>query len=216
MAHVKKFNSTYTLDGSDVYVTGNLIVQGAQTSISTTNTEINDKIITLNNGETLEGIGGNVAGSDVSGIEWDRGVYAGNSAQYPYAALFFKEVTDTFVVTTDGGVTWQQILTTPVDVGNVAGSVLTEIVQDTSPQLGGNLDVQGFSIFTANAATNIKFAGNLQLNNTPVAPTLVANATVVYADTPAAGTSGVYVVNGSAANEELVTKRRAFGFSLIL
>jgi hypothetical protein len=49
MAHVKKFNSTYTLDGSDVYVTGNLIVQGAQTTISTTNTVINDKIITLNN-----------------------------------------------------------------------------------------------------------------------------------------------------------------------
>lgn len=216
MAHVKKFNSTYTLDGSDVYVTGNLIVQGAQTSISTTNTEIADNIIILNNGETLEGIGGNVPGSDVSGIEWNRGVFSGNSQQYPPAYLFFKEVTDTFVVSTDGGVTWQQILTTPVDVGNVAGTPLTEIVQDPSPQLGGNLDVQGFSIFTANAATNIKFAGNLQLNNTSVAPTLVANATVVYAATPAAGTSGVYVVNESASNEELVTKRRAFGFSLIL
>ena len=216
MAHVKKFNSTYTLDGSDVYVTGNLIIQGSQTSVSTTNTDINDKIITVNKGETQEGIGGNVAGSDVSGIEWDRGRWAGNSAQYPYAALFFKEVTDTFVVTTDGGTTWQQILTSPVAVGNVVTSALTEIVQDTSPQLGANLDVQGFSIFTANAATNITFAGNLQLNNTATAPTLVANATVVYASTPAAGTSGVYVVNGAATNEELVTKRRAFGFSLIL
>lgn len=211
MAHVKKFNSTYTLDGSDVYVTGNLIVQGNSTSISTTNTDIEDRIITLNSGETLNGIGGNIAPLDVSGFEWDRGT---NPLGPAY--LFFKEITDTFVISVDGGATWQQILTTPVDVGNVAPTPLTEIVQDTSPQLGANLDVQGFSIFTANAATNITFAGNLQLNNTAVAPTVVANATVVYADTPAAGTSGVYVVNGSAANEELVTKRRAFGFSLIL
>lgn len=211
MATVKKFNSTYTLDGSDVYVTGNLVVQGNTTSISTTNTDIKDRIITLNSGETLNGIGGNIAPLDVSGFEWDRGT---NPLGPAY--LFFKEITDTFVISVDGGATWQQILTTPVDVGNVAGTVLTEIVQDTSPQLGANLDVQSFSIFTGNAATNITFAGNLQLNNTAVAPTVVANATVVYADTPAAGTSGVYVVNGSAANEELVTKRRAFGFSLIL
>ena len=211
MAHVKRFNSTYTLEGSDVVVLGNLLVQGNTTTISTTNAEITDKILLLNRGEVLDGIGGNIAGNDVSGLQFDRGTN-------PLGAAFFlfKEITDTFVVSTDNGVTWEQVLTTPVDVGNVAGSVLTEIVQDTSPQLGGNLDVQGFSIFTANAATNIKFAGNLQLNNTAVAPTLVANATVVYADIPAAGTSGVYVVNGSAANEELVTKRRAFGFSLIL
>lgn len=211
MATVKKFNSTYTLDGSDVYVTGNLVVQGNTTSISTTNTDIKDRIITLNKGETLNGIGGNIAPLDVSGFEFDRGT---NPLRNAY--LFFKEITDTFVISVDGGDTWEQILTTPVDVGNVAGTVLTEIVQDTSPQLGANLDVQSFSIFTGNAATNITFAGNLQLNNTAVAPTVVANATVVYADTPAAGTSGVYVVNGSAANEELVTKRRAFGFSLIL
>jgi hypothetical protein len=211
MAHVKKFNSTYTLDGSDVYVTGNLIVQGNSTSISTTNTDIEDRIITLNKGETLNGIGGNIAPLDVSGFEWDRGT---NPLGPAY--LFFKEVTDTFVISVDGGASWEQILTTPVAVGNVAGSVITEIVQDTSPQLGANLDVQSFSIFTGNAATNITFAGNLQLNNTAVAPTVVANATVVYAATPAAGTSGVYVVNGLAANEELVTKRRAFGFSLIL
>lgn len=211
MAHVKRFNSTYTLDGSDVVVTGNLLVQGETTTISTTNAEITDKIVLLNRGEVLDGIGGNIAGNDVSGLQFDRG-----TNPLGYAFFLFKEITDTFVVSVDNGVTWEQVLTTPVGVGNVAGSVLTEIVQDTSPQLGGNLDVQGYSIFTSSAATNIKFAGNLQLNNTAVAPTLVANATVVYADIPAAGTSGVYVVNGSAANEELVTKRRAFGFSLIL
>jgi hypothetical protein len=82
--------------------------------------------------------------------------------------------------------------------------------------LGGNLNVRTFSNITSNVATNITFAGNLQLNNTLVAPTLVANATVVYAAEPAAGTSGVYVINGAAANQELITKARAFGFSLLL
>ena len=80
--------------------------------------------------------------------------------------------------------------------------------------IDGNLNTNGYTIL-ANVG-NVKFGGNIQINNTAVAPTAVAGATVVYAATPGAGASGVYVVNGEAVNEELITKKRAFAFSILL
>ena len=88
------------------------------------------------------------------------------------------------------------------------------IVEDTAPTLGGNLNTNGYTI-SANVG-NVKFGGNIQINNTLVAPSAVTDATVVYAATPSAGASGVFVVNGEAVNEELITKKRAFAFSILL
>ena len=209
MATVKRFDSTYTIDGPDVYVTGNLNVQGAQTSISTTNTTINDRVITLNDGETLNGVGGNVAGIDVTGFEFNRGTNPLGSAY-----LFFKEITDTFVISVDGGVNWEQIITAPVNVGNVFVGYMTAVADDPAPTLGGNIDTSSYEIFSSYG--NVIFNDELAIINSPITPTASANATVFYSSTPGSGTTGLYVVNDSAANEELVTKRRAFGFSLIL
>ncbi len=201
MATVKKLNSSYTLDTTDVIITGNLTVAGTYDTQNVTNTNVVDKNLTLNVGESGSGVG--PAGAGTSGLIIDRGSLAN-------VELRWNDATDTWQLTTDGSA-YGNIITSTTGT-----SALTNVSDDTSPELGGNLNVQTYTIFTGNAATNISFAGNLQLNNTAVAPTLVANATVVYADTPRAGTSGVYVVNGSAANEELITKSRAFGFSLLL
>ena len=54
--------------GADVAVTGNLTVSGTLTSVNTTNTEIADNSIVLNNGETGAGV---TAGT--AGLEIDRG-----------------------------------------------------------------------------------------------------------------------------------------------
>lgn len=203
MATTKKFNTSYTLDGPDVYVTGNLNIAGTQTTIHTANTTITDNLIVLNDGETGAGVGN---GSGHSGILVSRGSLSN-------VALLYHEPFQRWILTNEDAGN----VSTFVNIATTTGTgTLSNVVDDTSPQLGGNLDVQNFSIFTSTAATNITFAGNLQLNNTLTQPTTIANATVVYAATPSAGTSGVYVVNGSAANEELVTKRRAFGFSLLL
>jgi hypothetical protein len=53
---------------SSVIVTGDLEVLGTTTTLSTVNLDIKDKIITLNDGETIAGVSGNFAG-----IEIDRG-----------------------------------------------------------------------------------------------------------------------------------------------
>lgn len=62
--------STGQSDFNDVIVAGNLTVQGTTTSVETTNTTINDNIITLNNGETGAGVS-HISGK--SGFEVDRG-----------------------------------------------------------------------------------------------------------------------------------------------
>lgn len=208
MAIVKNLNSDYllkalpydiTLDSSAVYVTGNLIVSGNTTSISTTNTDVEDNLLRLNVGETGAGVTqrpGDIAAA--SGIGIDRG-------SLPPVLLIWNEDVDKWQITTDG-TTFSNLL--------VSSTGTISLIDDPNPTLGANLNTAGYTIYTS--VGNVEFDGNLQLNNTQVAPSLVANATVVYADTPAAGTSGIYVVNGSAANQELVTKTRAFGFSLIL
>jgi hypothetical protein len=69
----------------DTIITGNLTVQGDVTSVSTTNLEIEDRIITLNDGENGPGVS-----LLYSGIEIDRGTYV-DSTVVPRAALVWNE-----------------------------------------------------------------------------------------------------------------------------
>lgn len=215
MSTVKKFNSNLiiqnsgvlssniTLDAETVNITsnlivaGNLTVAGTTTTVNTTNTNIKDNIIVLNAGESGSGV---VLGS--AGLQIDRGTL-------PDALIGWNESVQAWQITSN-------IADYPASYGNILTSTtaLTEIVQDTSPQLGGNLDVNGFAI--TSTGFNTVLTGNVQLNNTLAIPAAQPNSTVIYATVPAAGQSGVFVVNQTSTNEELVTKRRAFGFSLIL
>jgi hypothetical protein len=193
MAAVKKLNTSYTIDTTDVIITGNLTVQGSQTAIETTNTTLKDNIIVLNDGETGAGVTLGTAGIAVA-----RGSLAN-------VALRWNESINKWELTNDGS-------TYSVITSSTSGSTI--LIDDLAPALGGNLNTNGYTIL-ANVG-NVKFGGNIQINNTAVAPTAVAGATVVYAATPGAGASGVYVVNGEAVNEELITKKRAFAFSILL
>jgi hypothetical protein len=193
MAAVKKLNTSYTIDTTDVIITGNLTVQGSQTAIETTNTTLKDNVIVLNDGETGAGVTLGTAGIAVA-----RGSLAN-------VALRWNESINKWELTNDGS-------TYSVITSSTSGSTI--LIDDLAPALGGNLNTNGYTIL-ANVG-NVKFGGNIQINNTAVAPTAVAGATVVYAATPGAGASGVFVVNGEAVNEELITKKRAFAFSILL
>jgi hypothetical protein len=141
-----------------------------------------------------------------AGIEIDRGIAPGGNVQ-----LIWNEPYKT----------WQVSGVVPGSLGdgtqysNIATSSTggTNVFDDKAPVLGGNLNSNGYTIY---ANTNIILSGNLQVNNTLTAPTAVTNTTVLYAQNPGAGQAGLFVVNPASTNEELVTKRRAFGFSLIL
>jgi hypothetical protein len=105
----------------------------------------------------------------------------------------------------EGANVWQVSDSTGSNFANIitsATSGIANVQADPTPTLGANLQVAGFNIIFNNANA--------------VPPTLVNNATVVYGSNPGGGLAGVYVVNGQAAGQELITKARAFGLSLLL
>ena len=93
-----KDGGTIKLDtgaSGDTIITGNLTVQGDLTSVSTTNLEIEDRIITLNDGETGPGVS-----LVYSGIEIDRGTYVDSTA-VPRAAFIWNETNPGFTTDED-------------------------------------------------------------------------------------------------------------------
>jgi hypothetical protein len=191
MAAVKKLNTTYTLDTTDVYISGNLHVTGFTNvtiydtnTISVTNTNVADRTIALNVGETAWGVGGNAAPGQ-SGIIVDRGLQAN-------VALRWNEIYDNWEITTDG--------TTYANISTTVGG-LTAVVEDTTPQLGGNLETNGFHI---------------QFDNLLTTPSAVPGAVLLGASDPGSAGSGLFVVNSGTASDELVTKSKAIVFSIIL
>jgi hypothetical protein len=187
MAAVKKLNTTYTLDTTDVYLTGNLHVLGVYDTTNVTNTNVEDKDITLNVGESGWGVGGNAAPGQ-SSIIVDRGLQANVSIRW-------NEIYDNWELTTNGAA-FSNIATS-------SSSGITAVVQDTSPRLGGNLVTNGF---------NVQFQSLLTANP----PTAISGNIVLYADTVGSAGSGLFVVNSGTASDELVTKSKAIVFSIIL
>jgi hypothetical protein len=93
-----KDGGTIKLDtgtSGDTIITGNLTVQGDVTSVSTTNLEIKDRIITLNDGENGPGVS-----LLYSGIEIDRGTYTDSTA-VPRAAFVWNETNPGFTTEED-------------------------------------------------------------------------------------------------------------------
>jgi hypothetical protein len=189
---------------SDTQITGNLTVTGTETSISTTNSTIKDRQIVLNEGEAGAGITGRYAG-----IEVERGSLANTW-------LVFDENDDNWKISYDGGSSFPDFV-----VSSATG--ITTVVDDTSPELGGDLDINGFNIVSTVSNENIEIIPNgtgtlsvqaaIKLTDQS-APSAVNNATLLYAATAAGGGTGVYFVDGSTS-DELVSKSKAIVYGLI-
>ena len=181
------------LDANEVKIPGNLTVSGTTTSVETTNTEIFDNIIRLNAGHTG-------APTLNAGIEVERG-------DETDVQLRWNENFQKWQITNDGS-TYGNIATA------AATGYITDVVDDLTPQLGGNLDVNGQTILAASG--NVPIEGNIQINNSLGVPSAVANSSILYAATPGSAGSGLYIQNSSVTGDELVTKSKAIVFSLIL
>jgi len=218
MAIVKKLGAPYTItttNNSDtitlattsplgVIITGNLTVLGNSTQVESNVTSITDNFVTLNAGENGNGV--SILGT-TSGLIIDRGTAPGGNVKLQWnEPLKVWQVSGVTSGSPGDGTLFSNLAT------STTGS--TVVFDDKAPVLGGNLNANGFTIY-ANATVN--FGANLLLINTATTPNVaVANSTIVYASTPGAGTSGLYVLNSQAAGQELVTKARALGFSLLL
>ena len=82
--------------GGDAIISGNLTVSGTSTTVSTTNTFVTDSVLTLNSGETANGVTGGVGGFEV-----DRGANSG--VDNPLARFVFDESDDKWKVQLETG-----------------------------------------------------------------------------------------------------------------
>lgn len=221
MASVKKFNgnltiqtpvgtginANITLDTDFVIITGNLTVRGNSTVIASNTQVITDNIITLNAGETGNGVG---ALGTTSGIEIARGTAPGGNVR-----LIWNEDIKSWQVSGEAlGAPGDGTQFSNIAISSTGGIV---VFDDKAPTLGGNLNVNGFTLYANVAATSyITMQGALQMKHANVTYTAASGSTVFNADDPGAGQTGLYVTGTASANEEIITKRRSFGFSLLL
>lgn len=180
-------SANITLQSATVYIDGDLQVGGNSTAVSKTDLEVTDNLITLNKGESGAGVTLTYAG-----IEVDRGSEA-------TVAIRYNETVDKWQVTNDGS-----------SYANVH-----TVSADENPTLGSNLDVDTFSILSE-STDYVKFDSNLAVRYTSAAPSAVADHSVIYAQTPSNGQSGVYVTNTSDAGRQVSTVRNAIVYSLVL
>ena len=202
MSTTKRINGDYKVIADNMTITGNLTVSGTQTTVNSVDTAINDRVIILNDGESSAGISGGT-----SGIEVDRGTSTN-------AQLVYDEAADAWKVDQGSG------SLVPI-VQSVTG--LTEVVDDTSPQLGGSLDVNSQSIVSTSDG-NITLAPNgtgVTVINSAITlseesdPTGAANVTKVYAKEASSGGTGLFTVTDTVGPEELVSKTKAIVFGII-
>jgi len=168
-------------------------------------TAITDRVITLNDGETGAGVTGGTAG-----IEIDRGSSTN-------ARLVYDESDDRWKIDSGSG---SLVAIATSASGNVG---LYNVVEDTTPQLGGDLDVNGQSIISTsngNIVVAPNGSGELQIDGTAIrvenssAPSAETGYNKLYAGTVSSGGSGLFFVNDDAS-DELVSKSKAIVYGII-
>ena len=197
-------SDTVTITSSAVVITGNLTVSGTQTTVNTTDTAVQDKLLEINAGQT----GTAISGDGLAGITVDRG--SSNPAR-----LLYDDTEDKWKIDSGSG--------SLTELGTGSGS-MTEVVDDTSPQLGGSLDVNGQSIVTVSNGHVVvapNGTGELRLDGAPLrlqnqaAPSADSGYSKIHANTPAEGGSGIFVKNATI-EDELASKSKAILYGIIL
>lgn len=190
------------LESGNVIINGNLFARGSSTTISTTNTDVYDNIITLNRGAD----GPPLLNAGIT-------VVRGTS---PNVDIRWNESIDRWQITNDGTTFYNLVATTTAN---------TRLVDDTNPQLGANLNTANFAIRNNDGqnvyidpVTALQLDGNLQLKKVDAfaAPAIVSHYNTITASNVGTGGTGLYITNDEGTNnQELITKARAVVYSII-
>jgi len=215
-------------DTNLVRVVGNLLVEGTAVFIDEETVTIADNIVELNKGETGPGVT-----LGISGLEIDRGPGTDN------AFMLFDEAPagepgPLWVVNVGDGAANIKIVTQALG----APSLLANVIDDLTPQLGGDLDTLGNTIrndvlngdidlatngsgdivLTVTATGKIRADGPVILTGAapPVPP--VAGEVAIYQATGMCGSTQIFYQNfeGAAVKTgELISKKKALMYSII-
>jgi hypothetical protein len=153
-----------------VVVTGDLVVQGATTTVDAADLNIRDNLIITNFGETGQGVT-----LQYSGIQVDRGFFAGTEIPFPPAAIVFNEDGDywQFANGLPGSYNFatsrvkvNELLTQPVTDINPNGDLL--LIGTSSPN--GVITVAGTTSYELNVTNdddipNKKYVDDAIFNN---------------------------------------------------
>jgi hypothetical protein len=217
MKTIKRLSTDWDIYADTVTIIGNLVVVGKSTTVESVETIIHDNFITLAANTTIETLSTLTAGIEVSrgpeeekvGLRWHE-----EQAAWQY---------------TNDGIIWKTFSRMIVE-------------QDPAPRLGGNLIVQdsvgnSWAITSTVGNTVVIHANVEKLSSlTPIPipdesvvisptirmpkldadPTHVNGYSSVYAKSTSTGDTGLFVANENNIGQELITKRKAFIYSLIL
>lgn len=117
-----------TSNFNNVVVAGNLTVQGTTTSIDTTNTNISDNIITLNEGESGAGVT-----STTSGIEIDRGTETNKTLVWDDGVDKWTVGSEAFVAATFEGDLVGDVTATDIEIDGATGRLTFDSL--TAPEI---------------------------------------------------------------------------------
>ena len=134
---------TATTVAGNLIVSGDFTVNGTTTTVNTTEMTVSDNIITLNSDVTG-------APSENAGIEVERGSSTNVSIRW-------NETSDQWEFTNDGATY------TAIGSGGGGGGI-NNVVEDTTPELGGDLNVGGNSIVGGNGPINLAPGGTAAIN----------------------------------------------------
>lgn len=205
MTTVKRTNSDYDITAIDsnisltaitVTINGNLVVIGESSNVGSINTFIVDNFVTLAAGQT--GIP-----TLNAGIEVNRG------DSLPVGLRWYEQETEWQY--TNDGIEWKPFSE-------------FRLIDDPDPHLGGNLIVNDFWISSDPGKDVVIIPGEngnliigpvIRLPQIEYDPEPRANYSTIYAKTVGSGDTGFYVSNEVKVGEELITRRKAFLYSLI-
>jgi hypothetical protein len=193
--YLKSLNGNVYIDAragqGTVSVYGDLVVIGSQTNIGSIETLIADNVITLAANVTT--------GTPVldAGIDVLRG-------EENTVGIRWIESIDRWQLTNDG---------------LYYGNIMIRLEDDQYPRLGGDLFVNGF-VIRSDDNQNIKLspgaAAGIEIAEITGNVEPFPGTTIMYAKEPGNGQAGLYVTNSVSNNEELITKRKAVIYSLVL
>lgn len=180
-------NAVFTVNG---------VLNVAGTTVSSQDSTISNNFLTLNVGEVGPGVT-----LLQSGLTVDRGfdLPLNPTVELPRPSIFWNEPTQEWQVQDAAGV--------------VTSIGAFRVVTDPAPTLGGTLDPASFGI-TAQPGGTVKINPAIQLDISPP-PTPVVNSSLLHAGLPGHGETGLYTTTAAMQNQELITARKAFIYSLL-